>query len=80
MSDFSSPSFFSAPDLPAEAFASVRSRRMMAFLFDFVLVSVAAVTLSIILFVLTFGLSIFFLPSLWPFVAFFYNGMSSTLR
>ena len=28
------------------------------------------------LFVLTFGLSALILPSLWPFVAFFYNGMT----
>ena len=72
----SNVSFFSTPELPAAAFASVRSRRMAAFAFDFVLVSVAAVILSVVLFFATLGLSIFFLPSLWPFVAFFYNGMS----
>ena len=48
---------------------------MSAFAFDFVLVSVVAVALSILSFVLTFGLSIFFLPSLWPLVAFFYKGL-----
>ena len=68
--------FFASPVLPRVAFAGVRTRRMMAFGFDFVLVSLFAISLSVILFVLTLGLSIFFLPSLWPFVAFFYNGLS----
>jgi len=84
MTDFggyrSNVSFFATPTLPAAAFAGVRSRRVMAFAFDFVLVSALAVVLSIALFVLTLGLSIFFLPSLWPFVAFFYNGLSISGR
>ena len=82
MSDFSdrSVSFFASPGLPAAAYAGVRSRRMAAFALDFVLVSAVAGLLSIVLFVVTFGLSIFVVPSLWPFVAFFYNGMSFSGR
>ncbi len=53
---------------------------MAAFAFDFVLVSFAAGLLSVILFVVSFGLSFVLLPSLWPFVAFFYNGVSFSGR
>ena len=83
MSDFGSTrtvSYFDSPKLPAAAFAGVRTRRMSAFAIDFVLVSIVAGFLSVILFFATFGLSIFFLPSLWPFVAFFYNGTSISGR
>ena len=73
-------SFFASPDLPAAAFAGVRTRRMLAFAVDFTLVSVMAVLLTIGLFVATLGLSIFFAPSLWPFVAFFYNGLTVSGR
>lgn len=69
-------SFFAGPDLPAAAFAGVRKRRMLAFAVDFLLVSIFAGLLFSGLFVLTLGLSALILPSLWPFVAFFYNGMS----
>ncbi len=82
MTDFSdrSVSFFASPGLPAAAYAGVRSRRVAAFAFDFVLVSFMAGLLSIALFVVTFGMSIFVMPSLWPFVAFFYNGVSFSGR
>jgi uncharacterized RDD family membrane protein YckC len=43
---------------------------------DFVVVSVIAGALYVLLLVLTLGLSFFFLPPLWPIVAFFYNGVS----
>ncbi len=75
-----SVSFFDGPNLPAAAYSGVRSRRMAAFTFDLILVSVAAGFLSIMLFVVTFGLSFVLLPSLWPFVAFFYNGVSFSGR
>ncbi len=71
---------FAAPSLPAAAYAGVRSRRIAAFSVDFVLVSFVAGLLSIVLFVATFGLSLVVLPSLWPFVAFFYNGQSFSGR
>jgi uncharacterized RDD family membrane protein YckC len=48
----------------------------MALGFDFVAVSVIASAIYIALFVLTLGLSFFFLPPLWPMVAFFYSGVS----
>ena len=76
----SSLSAFSGPSLPAAAYAGVRSRRVAAFAFDFVLVSFVAGLLSIVLLVVTFGLSLVLLPSLWPFVAFFYNGQSFSGR
>lgn len=73
-------SFFASPNLPAAAFAGVRSRRMMAFSFDFVLVSILAFLLYGGLAIVTLGLSLLILPSLWPFVAFFYNGLSISGR
>ena len=48
--------------------------RLMALAFDFVVVSVIASLIYILLLVLTLGLSFFFLPPLWPIVAFFYSG------
>lgn len=82
MTDFGSyrtpsqASFFSSPALPRAAFTGVRSRRLLAFSFDFVLVSIVAMLMWLGLFVVTLGLSAFLLPPLWPFVAFFYNGLS----
>jgi uncharacterized RDD family membrane protein YckC len=58
------------------ALEGVRSRRLMALGFDFVVVSVIATLLYVLLLVLTLGLSFFFLPPLWPIVAFFYSGVS----
>ena len=76
----SSVPYFATPNLPAAAFAGVRGRRMVAFGFDFVLVSIVAWLLYLGLAVLTLGLSLAILPSLWPFVAFFYNGTSVSGR
>ena len=61
---------------PHNALDGVRTRRLMALGFDFVAVSVIATLLYVLLLVLTLGLSIFFLPPLWPIVAFFYSGVS----
>ncbi len=58
------------------ALDGVRTRRLMALGFDFVAVSVIATVLYLLLLVLTLGLSLFFLPPLWPIVAFFYSGVS----
>lgn len=85
MTDFGSyraqpVSFFAGPNLPPAAFSGVRSRRLVAFGVDFILVSLLAVTLWTVLFVVTFGLSAFFIPPLWPLVAFFYNGLSVSGR
>ena len=53
---------------------------MLAFTFDFVLVSLLAGALATLAFVMTLGLSLVILPSFWPFVAFFYNGAAFSGR
>ena len=60
----------------ADALAGVRTRRILAVCVDFVLVSLLVAALWIVSIVLTFGLALFFLPPLFPFVAFFYNGLT----
>ena len=60
----------------ADALAGVRTRRILAVCIDFVLVSLLVAVLWIISIVLTFGLALFFLPPIYPFVAFFYNGLT----
>lgn len=69
-------SVFLAPQLPAAAFSGVRSRRIVAFCLDFILVSILVAMLYTLLFVATLGLSALILPPLFPFVAFFYNGFT----
>ena len=65
-----------SPSLRADALAGVRSRRILAVCFDFVIVSVLVALIWIVLTILTLGLALFFLPPLWPIVAFFYNGLT----
>jgi uncharacterized RDD family membrane protein YckC len=60
----------------ADALAGVRTRRILAVCIDLVLVSLLVAVLWIISIALTFGLALFFLPPLYPFVAFFYNGLT----
>ena len=62
--------------LRGDALAGVRSRRILAVCFDLILVSVLVALLWIASIVLTLGLALFFLPPLYPIVAFFYNGLS----
>jgi uncharacterized RDD family membrane protein YckC len=62
--------------LRADALAGVRTRRVLALCFDLVLVSVLVALLWIVSIILTLGLALFFLPPLFPIVAFFYNGLS----
>jgi uncharacterized RDD family membrane protein YckC len=62
--------------LPAGAIAGVRTRRIVALVFDLVFVSILSFALWLALAVLTFGLSLFILPPLFPIVAFFYNGLT----
>jgi len=64
----------------ADALAGVRTRRIFAVCVDFVLVSLLVAALWIVSIVLTFGLALFFLPPLFPFVAFFYNGLTVSGR
>jgi uncharacterized RDD family membrane protein YckC len=62
--------------LPAEALAGVRRRRIVALVCDLMFVSILSFFLWLALAVLTFGLSLFFVPPLFPAVAFFYNGLT----
>ena len=73
--------YFASPNLPAAAFAGVRTRRMARVLPRLRSSSrlVVAVLWSV-LFVATFGLAALLLPPLFPFVAFFYNGMTVSGR
>jgi uncharacterized RDD family membrane protein YckC len=66
--------------LPAGALDGVRTRRIFAVLLDLVLVGILSFGLWLALLVLTLGLSLFILPPLFPFVAFFYNGLSVSGR
>jgi uncharacterized RDD family membrane protein YckC len=62
--------------LPRVALEGVRTRRVLALGLDFILVSLMAFVLWLVLLIVTLGLSIFVLPPLFPLVAFFYNGLS----
>jgi uncharacterized RDD family membrane protein YckC len=67
--------------LPPEALDGVRTRRMMAVCVDFILVGliVAAIWTVATIFTLGFALVFLFaLPPLFPAVAFFYNGVTSS--
>lgn len=62
--------------LPAAAFSGVRTRRLMALGLDLVLVSIGVLALAIVLALPTLGLSLFLIPTLFPILAFFYNGFT----
>lgn len=66
--------------LPVGALQGVRTRRMLAVCLDLIAVSILSFGLWLALLVLTFGLSLVLLPPLFPFVAFFYNGLSVSGR
>jgi uncharacterized RDD family membrane protein YckC len=66
----------SPPYIPREALEGVRTRRVMAVLLDLLLVSLLSAVIFFGLAILTFGMSIIMLPSLFPLVAFFYNGLT----
>ena len=59
-----------------DALSGVRTRRIIAVCIDLVLVSFLVMALWIVSITLTFGLALFFLPPLFPVVAFFYNGLT----
>jgi len=67
-----------AATIPArtDALAGVRTRRIAAFGIDIVLVSILAALVWTGLLIVTFGLSAFLLPPIYPLVAFFYNGVT----
>jgi len=68
------------PILPREALSGVRTRRILAVCIDFIIVGFLAFALWLVLLIASFGLSLFILPPLFPFVAFFYNGFSVSGR
>jgi uncharacterized RDD family membrane protein YckC len=67
---------YGAPLIPRAALEGVRSRRIFAACLDFLLVSILSVIVWVGLFFLSFGVSAFVLPPLFPAVAFFYNGLT----
>jgi len=64
------------PFVPRAALEGVRTRRIMAVAFDFVAVSFLSGVVFVGLLFLSFGMSLFVLPPLFPLVAFFYNGLT----
>lgn len=74
------PPVYGRAGLPQGALSGVRTRRMLAVLLDLMVVSILSFGLWLALLVATFGLSLFLLPPLFPFVAFFYNGVSVSGR
>lgn len=69
-----------APTFRADALSGVRTRRIVALCFDFILVTILATVLWTLLFIATLGLSWFLLPPIFPLVAFFYNGLTVSGR
>ena len=62
-----------------QAFEGVRSRRIVALGFDLILITLLfclALIALVVLGIVTFGLTWFLIPPLYPLVAFFYNGLS----
>jgi uncharacterized RDD family membrane protein YckC len=68
--------YFVGTRLPPEAFASVRTRRILALCLDLIIVSILSFAIWFGFLILTLGLSLFFLPPIFPLVAFFYNGLT----
>ncbi|MDX7950776.1 RDD family protein [Lichenihabitans sp. Uapishka_5] len=66
--------------LPAGALTGVRRRRLLALALDLTAVSILSFGLWLVLLIVTFGLSLVLLPPLFPFVAFFYNGLNVSGR
>lgn len=62
--------------LPMGALDGVRTRRVVGVALDLVLVSILSVAIWLALLIVTVGFSLLLLPPLFPFVAFFYNGLS----
>jgi len=70
-----SPVYPLAP-LPASALEGVRTRRIVAVMLDLVIVTLLSMTIFLLLGFLTLGLAWMILPPIFPFVAFFYNGLT----
>jgi uncharacterized RDD family membrane protein YckC len=69
-----------APAIRSDALFGVRSRRIVAFCIDIVIISAIALFIWTALFILTLGLALFLLPPIYPLVAFFYNGLTVSGR
>jgi uncharacterized RDD family membrane protein YckC len=69
-----------APAFRLDALSGVRSRRIVAFCIDIVIISAVALFVWTALFILTLGLALFLLPPIYPLVAFFYNGLTVSGR
>ncbi len=67
---------YAPENLPRAAFAGVLTRRVCAFCLDFILVSMFSAAIFFALAFVTLGLSLVLLPPIFPFVAFFYNGLT----
>jgi uncharacterized RDD family membrane protein YckC len=65
-----------SPYVPPQALEGVRMRRVIAVGLDLLLVTGLSAALFVGLLVLSFGMSVFVLPPLFPIVAFFYNGLT----
>ncbi len=64
----------------ADALSSERSRRILALCLDLIVVTILVALFWIAAIVMTLGLALFFLPPLFPIVAFFYNGLTVSGR
>ena|SRR5665213_2789062 len=74
-----SPPYWYRPGPPAAALEGVRTRRMFALLLDLILLSVMSVGFFFVLLILgivTFGLTWFLIPPLFPAIALIYNGLT----
>jgi len=67
-------------NLRTDALAGVRTRRVLAFCVDVLVVSLLTLAVWFVLGLLTLGVAWFFLPPLFPLVAFLYNGFSISGR
>ena len=65
-----------APRIPPAALEEVRGRRILAVCIDFFAVAALSAFLFAGLFFLSFGMSIFMLPPIFPLTAFLYNGLT----
>ena len=62
--------------LTADDLSGVRTRRICAVALDLLVVMFLSAVIFVVLTVVTFGLSLFLLPPLFPIVAFLYNGLT----
>jgi uncharacterized RDD family membrane protein YckC len=76
MTNINASSVYPLAPLPASALDGVRRRRITALLLDLFFVTLLPMAIWAVLGLLSFGMLWFILPPLFPFVAFFYNGLT----